>query len=184
MSYEIIYSDELAHHGILGMKWGVRRYQNADGSLTREGMKRYNTSKSRYESAKKAHTEAKEQYKENKTDSNKANVKNAKAEVKSAKKQLSKDYDQLKKDKMADKGKNLYQQGKTITGNANVKRAMETVAAGSLILSGILYNHGKTNMAMATIATGAGLEALGAIKGLKNHFDDEYLRAYYSHSRK
>ena len=32
-------SDELAHHGILGMKWGIRRYQNKDGSLTAEGKK-------------------------------------------------------------------------------------------------------------------------------------------------
>lgn len=36
------YSDEeLAHHGILGQKWGVRRYQNKDGSLTEKGKKHY-----------------------------------------------------------------------------------------------------------------------------------------------
>lgn len=31
----------LAHHGILGQKWGIRRFQNKDGSLTNEGKKRY-----------------------------------------------------------------------------------------------------------------------------------------------
>lgn len=31
----------LAHHGILGQKWGIRRYQNEDGTLTEEGKKRY-----------------------------------------------------------------------------------------------------------------------------------------------
>lgn len=31
----------LEHHGILGMKWGIRRYQNSDGSLTPEGKVRY-----------------------------------------------------------------------------------------------------------------------------------------------
>lgn len=34
------YADKLEHHGILGQKWGIRRYQNKDGTLTSAGKKR------------------------------------------------------------------------------------------------------------------------------------------------
>lgn len=37
-----IYPDYLVHYGIFGQKWGVRRYQNEDGTLTEEGKQRYN----------------------------------------------------------------------------------------------------------------------------------------------
>lgn len=37
-------SDYISHFGVKGMKWGIRRYQNRDGSLTPEGRKRYGRS--------------------------------------------------------------------------------------------------------------------------------------------
>lgn len=41
MNYIIYSEDELYHHGILGQRWGIRRYQNRDGTLTEAGKKRY-----------------------------------------------------------------------------------------------------------------------------------------------
>ena len=45
-------SEHLAHHGIKGQKWGVRRFQNPDGSLTDAGQKRYDKNIRRIEKAK------------------------------------------------------------------------------------------------------------------------------------
>lgn len=40
-NYQCITGGELYHHGILGQKWGIRRFQKKDGSLTAAGKKRY-----------------------------------------------------------------------------------------------------------------------------------------------
>ena len=44
--YAYIKEDFIYHHGRKGMKWGVRRYQNPDGTLTEAGRKRINSSMS------------------------------------------------------------------------------------------------------------------------------------------
>lgn len=41
MEYRVAYPNELYHHGIKSQRWGVRKYQNPDGSLTSAGKKRY-----------------------------------------------------------------------------------------------------------------------------------------------
>lgn len=48
-SLNILDPNYICHHGILGMKWGIRRYQNKDGSLTAAGKKRYYSSEVNYE---------------------------------------------------------------------------------------------------------------------------------------
>lgn len=181
------YDDYLQHHGIKGMKWGVRRYQNYDGSYTRKGLQNYKESERKYDAANEDYKNAKKEYKEAKKNGDsktlKGSVKEAKNKRKIAKHRLSKDYDQLKRDKKADKGKLLYQTGKTITGSSAALSRATTIATGAGTAAAILASYGKTKPAMYVGAAGLGLEFINGIVGAKNELDARKLRAYYGHNR-
>lgn len=54
--------DELYHHGVLGQKWGVRRYQNPDGSLTSAGKRHYTKDLKKLETIQKKYDSAEKKY--------------------------------------------------------------------------------------------------------------------------
>jgi hypothetical protein len=187
--------DELFHHGIKGMKWGIRRYQNYDGSYTQEGVRRYGVAKEKYDTAKSKYKSVKESYKSG--ESTKAEVKKAKNDLKKSKKSMNAHYDQLSRDKKADKGKELYSQGKTITGNVIQTSVVETLRlfagvgvanlAGSAVASIGEKYVGSAMASQLGRMTAVGLSA-AALAGsgalyIKKSMENENLRAYYGHSR-
>lgn len=179
---EFYTTSELSHHGILGQKWGVRRYQNEDGSYTQAGLARYREAKNGLASAKRS--------------GNRIEINKSKGEVRKAK-------DLLKRANKADKGRDLYAYGKTITSNeekiANRKRLnkkIQTVAG--LAVSAAMLTHecsigkGKVvgsikghdiTLADSLFLAGTGASVLSALAtGGANAYtrnENENMRAYY-----
>lgn len=176
-------SNELYHHGIKGMKWGVRRYQNYDGSYTQKGLKRYHKAEQDYEAASRKAQEAKQAYKSYR--GTKQDYKAAKYQARQAKRELDKSYDRLKFDKRADEGKKLYKQGKTITeNNQRAKTTSALIVMGSSVASYALHN-GFGDEPIAHVAGNvvvSGAAAVNTILGAKTVSENRKLRAYYAHN--
>lgn len=159
----------LAHHGIKGQKWGIRRYENPDGSLTEAGKARYGRSQRR--SFRKSSNEA---------------YRNAKSLVRSGKiTKDSKQFTNAKRDKIVSKygtGKDLYnylkgnkteknsaiessfrrRKGRTATKAALGTIGGLTLAAGTTATAAAITS-ALTKIGLLTIATGttAGAAVIG-----------------------
>lgn len=184
MYTEYLYEDSLCHHGIKGQHWGIRRYQNYDGSYTQAGMKRYNKSLEEYNKKDDAYKEAKKAYKSG--TGSEAEMVNKKVERKQAKKQLNKDYKHLKQDKLGDQGKKLYAEGHTITGDSyvtgRIMSAAGTAAVGAKYLNqlGVISN----KEAKAIMYGSAAVAGAAFAKEMVDRHQAKKLRAYYSHTSK
>lgn len=94
--------DSLTHYGVLGMKWGIRRYQNKDGTLTSAGKQRY-----QYESLSTKYHAKRAQRLQNKIDSSEKSGKNDSSRIEKLtrkrdrqldKERLSRQYDKKEED--------------------------------------------------------------------------------------
>lgn len=135
---------ELYHHGIIGQKWGIRRYQNADGSLTAAGKQRYYGGQTNNESTSADVKTIKKQQREEKRENYN-------------KKQLNKQFnipeEDLKTKKYADLMKDVMNEKYTPRHDTNsdaelkmflAKLAIDTLAPGyQLYLPLDLYRGGK-----------------------------------------
>lgn len=167
--------NELYHYGVKGMKWGVRRYRNYDGTYTQAGLKRFDKSLENYTDLKRKE----KQYGSKTLMDSKTTYGRAR---KLAKKQLKKDYKHLKQDKLADQGKNLYANGYRITDNTGV--TLKRVGASGMGLAGNLYQYGviDRNQATTVAAISASTAAIGEGMNLVNRNKNRKLRAYYAHT--
>lgn len=112
----------LQHYGILGMKWGVRRYQNRDGSLTPRGKSRQKSSASEpaHEDYAKAHSKK-----------NVRTMSDAELRARLNRLQMEKNYQSMIGDRSVSKGKSVV--------NGLLKAATTAAAVSGTALT--LYNN-------------------------------------------
>lgn len=157
-------NNEIYHFGVKGMKWGIRRYQNTDGSLTAAGKKRYGYGKDGTQTTQGKQRQLTDTYRSNKKQAT------TKEQKKALKKQYSTDMNNTynKKYSDVDRGSDQYLYGKKGVNRINdrmnkgdsytkasLKELGRQTAAGYAITAGIIagsYGGMKASLAIKKYA--------------------------------
>lgn len=147
----------LVHHGIRGMKWGVRRYQNKDGSLTPVGKKKYNAEMAKLkEEAKVLKNKQATQAKLDKLDAMKQKVQAMKDAEKNEKLESKKikqaEKDEVKKNKQAEKDE-LKKAKEKETLDAKKKRVLDSHDPEELYKNKDIFDYNELQAAYLRLNT-------------------------------
>ena len=144
----MVRDEELYHWGIKGMKWGVRRFQNPDGSLTPAGKKRY--------SAEGGEGEEKPNYAPKAPKKNASDYTDDELRTQINRMQMEKQYRDLAGQtnvREDDPNKELKLQRERLQLQRDVKNLKKEINSGQTFVGGVLSDAGKR--ALTTMATGA-----------------------------
>lgn len=192
------YGDELQHYGILGQKWGIRRFQNPDGTLTPAGKARYGTDAEKL-AAKDAQrvNDAKIAYGEGAGTRRKLLDKEIKEKMKN--KEYAKAYEEASKHVSVEKslkkaeslnrhsgsfvrGRDLNDRG--MTASKRILKTFGEVAGNALITGGVAYYTYKTTGMRFASDLMLAVGAYNAGKSIYKGGRDVYSLAYYKKNKK
>lgn len=179
------WKEELYHHGILGQKWGIRRFQNYNGSYTQEGRRRYGIAREKLIESAKNYGLTK--YSRSKGEATKEDVNKAKNAYKESKKEFKQEKKLYRYAYRADLGKKLFDKGiveAQSKGRYLVGQALTAVGGMKAAdARNKYYNYMKP---MYNTKPGNALIALGTLAAMAGRSDyrkdtKKNLKAYYKY---